>query len=305
MQAKPGREFFYAQKNDATGVHTQGLDTPTEVYAPESFRKIDYVDFTPALEELARMASSNGITIYALRPQYDLPITAGGADANVQFALENTGETMTLLTGKTGGQSFLGGPRMDDAMRTLARDAGSYYSLAYRAAGDFDKPHRVQVRVRNRPELKVRARNEVVHKSPRREMTDRVVAALMTTKLPNELGIGARAAEPAAGKGGMHRVDVDVRVIIGRLAMLREGNVYRGKLTVHYAVSGSDTDFVSGVEPEQVIEIPAADYPTARNKIWGYTLRLNLPKGDHQLAVGMLDGIGQTSGIATLSVNVP
>src|ERR1051326_4530184 len=170
--------------------------------------------------------------------------------------------------------------------------------------GDDDKPHKVAVRVRNHPEYNIRARNEVTRKSPPREMTDRVVAALVTANVPNELGIAARANPPMKEKRGAYNVDVDVGVVIGRLLLLRDGVKYRGKFTVHYAVSASKADFVSGMDQEQVVEIPVSEYEAAKSKWWRHTLHMKMSPGEHHIAVGVLDGLAQRSGMAALEVDV-
>ena len=299
LPAQPGREFFDFLTGDEM-ITAGSFDTPSD------FLDTDYVDMRPAIADLARLASANGITIYGLQPEYDLRIEPPGGEVSVKQvhrAMGNTAETLHVLTEKTGGKWFVGDARVDDALRTIERDVQSYYSLAYRAGDALDQAHKVEVRVRNRPELIVRARNEVTRRSPKRDMSDRIVAALVTAKVPNE--IGARASAPAKEKGrGRYSVDVDVGVQIGKLTLLRDGNVYRGKFTVHYAVSGKDSDFVSGVEPEQVVEIPAAEVEAARAKVWRHTLHMNIDKGQHQVAVGILDGVSHASGMATLAVEV-
>jgi VWFA-related protein len=314
LPAEPGKEFFRAG-NKIDNIATASFDSFSGFDTSADFLRTDWYDFTPAIEELARTASSNGITIYTLQPEYDLRVSPPGEGVSdegtdvsvhqVQEAMTNTGKTSAILTGKTGGKSFVGDARVDDALNTIARDVQAYYSLAFRASDDLDTPHRVEVRVRNHPEWSVRARNEVVRKSIKREMNDRVVAALMTTNLPNDFGVAARAGKPVpAKKRGLWNVDLEVLFPIGRLTLLPEGNVYRGRYTVHYAITGSATDFVSGSDAEQLVEIPAAEYEAARTKAWGHTLHLTMQRGDHQIAVGVLDGVGQTSGMATLDVNI-
>jgi len=306
LPAAPGREFFDLGLD---GYRVQMDMNDPNFNAPTDYDARYYADLVPMIEEIARIASSNGITIYAMQPEFDRRIQPGGDVATrnpggtniekVQRALENTADTMNILTGKTGGKWLVGSTRTDDVLRTIERDVASYYSLAYRAGPDFDKPHKVVVRVRSHPEYNVRARNEVTRKSPPREMTDRVVAALVTANAPNELGIAARSNPPVKGV-----VDVDIGVLIGRLLLLRDGDKYRGKFTVHYAVSASDADFVSGMDKEQVVEVPVSEYEAAKSKWWRHTLHMKMSKGEHHIAVGVLDGLAQRSGIATLKVDV-
>ena len=311
LPAAPGREF-YEQSTPGVPATFDASDAP---FASPKERGVgDYLDMRPVLEELARMASSNGITMYGLQPAFDLRISPNGDVSTrapegdniiaVQHAMDNTRDTMNLFADKTGGKFLVGDTRSDDLMHTIERDVASYYSLAYRAGDDYDKPHKVAVRVRNHPEYNIRARNEVTRKSPPREMTDRVVAALVTANVPNELGIAARANPPVKEKRGGYNVDVDVGVLIGRLLLLRDGDKYRGKFTVHYAVSASESDFVSGMDKEQIVEIPVAEYEAAKSKVWRHTLHMKMTPGEHHIAVGILDGLAQRSGMATLKVDV-
>jgi VWFA-related protein len=309
--AFPGREFFGA---DLDGYQVAMDVTNANFSAPGDFDPRYYADLTPMIADIARIASSNGITIYAMQPELDRRIDPGGGVekrlpggpnlTEVQRAMDNTAETMNILTLKTGGKWLTGGTHADEVLRTIERDVASYYSLAYRAGGDYDKPHKVAVRVRNHPEYNIRARNEVTRKSPPREMTDRVVAALVTANVPNELGIAARANPPMKEKRGAYNVDVDVGVVIGRLLLLRDGDKYRGKFTVHYAVSASKADFVSGMDQEQVVEIPVSEYEAAKSKWWRHTLHMKMSPGEHHIAVGVLDGLAQRSGMAALEVDV-
>jgi hypothetical protein len=302
LPTEPGREFFPGSGD--LSIVAAGFDAPGDVL------RTDHVDLTPAIEELARTASANGVTIYAVQPELDLAVAAPGGDdgtslTSAQRALSNTGRTLSVLADKTGGKFYVGASRVDDAFAQLTVDVTSYYSMAYRAGGALDRPHKVVVRVKNRPELNVRARNDVVRKSATRDMTDRVVAGLVYAGGRNDLGIIARAGDPERAKQRRaYTVDVDIGIPLRKLTFIREGDVYRGKFTVHYAVTGKESEFVSGVEPEQVVEIPAAELAAARTKIWRHTLSVTAEKGTHEVAVGVLDGLSQESGIVTLSVNV-
>src|SRR5204863_512970 len=154
LPATPGLEFF---DDNTPGMPAQfdisdaPFETPSEHVPPA------YLDLRPVLDELARMASSNGITLYGIQPEFDLRLSFGDDDKSlntiaVQRALENTADTMNILTGKTGGKFLRGDTHADEVLRTIERDVASYYSLAYRAGDDYDKAHKVAVRVRNHPE---------------------------------------------------------------------------------------------------------------------------------------------------------
>ena len=306
LPAQPGREMFEFKLGDVN-VAPAAVDTPATAFS--DYTKTDYVDMTPLIEDIARTASSNGITIYALQPELDLKIDPSGGDTSlheIHRAMANTGSTLDVLTKKTGGTWSIGDAHIADVLQQVATDIQSYYSLAYRAGENFDRPHKIEVRVRNHPDYKVRARNEVVRKSPRKDMNDRVVAALVTTDVPNELGIGVRSSPPAPAKKerGRYVVDVDVIVPLSRLTFLPDGDKQRARFTVHYAITSKDADFVNGIEPEQTVEIPVSEFAVARTKIWRHTLHVTLDKGKHQIAVGVLDGTSQTAGMAGKDLNI-
>jgi len=297
IPAQPGREFFIRLPSR--------LEAAT-FDAPADHLRADYLDLSPVITEIARIASSKGITIYCLQPEYarlsapgsvetkhDRPGYGGYDTLRVFDQLDNSEQTMKALTETTGGKWFRGDTRVDDAFRQVTLDVQSYYSLAYHGVGAVDEPRKLAVRVKNHPELHVRTRGEVIRKSPRRELSDRVVASLLYPPSHNALGIAARVSG----------TDLDVLVPIGNLTFTQDRGVHRASFTVHYAIFGERTDFVSGVEPEQVVEIPDAKWESARLQPWTHTLHFNVRKGPHRLAVGVLDSTSQEWGIDAVTLS--
>ncbi len=313
LPVQPGREFFDIDVSQLQ-ITFAPLDAPALTIGEQI--ETDLVDVTPAIEDIARTASSNGITIYALRPELDLRISPdlkmsaeGGIPTRVvNRATTNSDTTVDLLTKLTGGTWTLGAASMNEVLKTVAADVQSYYSLAYRGrSATYDKAHRVTVRVRNHPEYTVRARTQVARKSPKRDMNDRVAAALFTEDMPNELGIAIEASEPQPVKGqrGRYAVTVDVAVPLGNLTYLQTSNAQRGRFSIHYAISNKGADFVNGSDPEQIVDIPLADFARARTKAWTHTIHLLLERGEHRITVGVLDGTSQAVGMSGTAVNVP
>ncbi|PYQ29941.1 MAG: hypothetical protein DMF56_09450 [Acidobacteria bacterium] len=296
LPAQPGREGC------AIGNHVAKAapDVPGE------YMRADYVDLTPEFQDIARTASANGITIYGFQPEVGSPVapvdTAGHPDAGAARALANSEDGMNVLTELTGGTWYRGDTRADDVMRQVALDMQSYYSLAYHTQGQLETALRVEVRVRNHPELHVRTRSETINKSPRRELTDRVVSSLIAASPRNDLGINAH---PAGSKrnGKLVSTTVDVVIPIEKLTFEEENGVHRARFTVHYAISGERLDFVSGVDREQLVEIPDTDWERARSQQWTHSLHFNTRLGPHRLAVGVLDSSSMTWGINALTID--
>lgn len=298
LPAQPGRE-------GCALVSRVGKAVPD---MPGNYARAGYVDLTPEFQDIARTASANGITIYGLQPEFESGSpnapenTTGSANASAVRALANTEDGMNVLTELTGGTWYRGDTRVDDAMRQVALDMQSYYSLAYHTHGKLETALRVEVRVRNHPELRVRTRSETINKSPRRELTDRVVSSLIASSPRNDLGINAH---PAASqrRGDIVSTTVDIAIPIEKLTFEEEHGVHRARFTVHYAISGERLDFVSGIDPEQLVEIPDAEWERARSQQWTHSLQFKTRIGPHRLAVGVLDSSSMTWGINALTID--
>jgi VWFA-related protein len=328
LSARPGLEFMGAVRqqavrdaeNRASEVALPGMvvdDQPLAITNDADARRSrDLYDLRPQIASLARVASSNGVTLYVLRPATDVTFRdstpeftsiqwedEAGTDLD-QSGLEimgalsaNTTEAVTPLVDITGGRHFLPGDDFDGVVRQIETDVSSYYSLAYHASGGIDKAHKVDVRVRNHPEYRVHARSEVERKSPRRELTDRVVASLLQKDPENDLGIRV-----ATVPGKFGAVEVDIMIPLGALAFEHVGKVYRAQYDAHYAITGKMTGFVSGSDQSRLIEIPERDWPAARSKHWTHVVNFHAGADDYRVAVGVMDVNNQRSGIVTTAV---
>lgn len=355
ISAQPGREFYeryLRKKMRAAAFEVSGGGAPkppdttpatasekmAELFPPSQLDNAERVrgmaNLRPAIEEVARTASSNGVTLYFIRPENDMPLRSTGMEITaiglgdwnsgsdgafkapsggpgpagvdnsmaetVLDAVANTNATVTPLVDITGGRQYRPNDDLGDAVREIESDLTNFYSLAYSARGGFDKPHKIEVRVKNRPELKVRARNEVVRKSAPAELTDLVSAALILPEAANDLGITVRES-PAADKKDLV---LEIQIPMASLDFERVGDVYRARYTAHYAVTGRVADYASGMHTEQVIEVPAAEWASARVKHWTHvvTIQRRLQDG-YRVAVGIRDIRSQQYGIATLDVD--
>ncbi|HEX9983849.1 MAG TPA: VWA domain-containing protein [Thermoanaerobaculia bacterium] len=329
MPTEPGREAFSLFSEPPKPAEASGSwaalepnDAPTDYMIPN-----DWTNIKALVEDVARTASSAGVTIYTIQPEYGAVYAVpGGTDRREQYAdptresrgpgkidpsdtrfmndvISSTEQTVSLLTEKTGGKWFRGDGQIDDAMRQIASDVLSYYSVAFRASDDVDRPRHLQVRLKNHPELHVRTRDEVVRKSPRNEMTDRAVAGLLYPHQTNELGIAVDAQGPTPDLiRKKYTTTVNVLVPLSKLTFLPEGDVYRARFTIHYAASGASTDFLSGEAKEQVVSIAAADMEKAREKFWRYTAQVYTSEPRVKVTIGVLDSVSRLSGFKTLEV---
>jgi len=156
--------------------------------------------------------------------------------------------------------------------------------------------------VKDRPELRVRTRTDVIEKSPEREMEDLVVANLMYPRNVNELAI--RAVPGTIRKSrNLFSIPVETRIPLERLTFLRGSDgKYHSTFTVHYAAAGEKTDFASAQARRQEVTITEEEMLALQGKIFHYTSDLEVAPGHVKIAVGVLDQTSKLSGFAVISM---
>jgi VWFA-related protein len=327
LSSKPGSEAW--DLAELVGAPTEKDDImPDEFDVPTVDREGKYQpiihDMTNAIAEIARGAAANGVTIYALEPDVPLDLSVRGSasvpavqmrnrESRLDFRVElqpgfqmdfiqNSDATLASLTEKTGGKRFRGMSSIDDLFRQVNDDVNFYYSLAYRATGDPDKAQRITVSVRNRPELHVRTRTEVLDKSTSREMGDLVVASLLYPRTVNELGINVSAGKPEKDRG-LYTVPIDVVIPLKNLTFLPiDGGKYVANFDLHYAAAGEQRDFGTGGKREQRIELTPEQYMNVRDTNYRYKTGIQVSPGRARIAIGVLDTATKLTGFRTIEV---
>jgi VWFA-related protein len=339
LPLEPGKEAFTAYQDIVT-VEATGAEGE-DVFAdwtnnPNYESGVDWVNLRPLVEEIGRSASANGITIYTVQAEYGLALlgpggnigattpgrdaapgaaqrrpasearlTGTGLSTMVEHMTTNTESALKPLAEMTGGTWQRGGLSIDDMTEAIAADVRSYYSLGYRAGDDYDRAHRLEVRVKGRPELRVRTRTEIVRKSAQREMTDRVVSTLLVPSSVNELGIRLETKQSGQARDRQYKtVLVAVRVPLSALAFIPEGDKLVARFSVHYAVTGTQSDFVSGVHGKQLVEVPAEKFEEAKAQNWTYVVPLNLRPARHTVAIGVLDMLSNLSSFERVELDL-
>lgn len=304
-------------------------------------------DLNPLIDELARTAAANGVTIYALEPELPLDldvrrITAGSRtagttnvrDLKTQPATPNTtpasslqlhvrgeqivptsmmnellhyrGQTLTSLSEKTGGKWSRGPATIDDLFRQVASDLSTYYSLAYRATGERDKPRRVEVKVRNRPDLKVRTRTEVIDRSPEREMSDQVAATLLFPRELNELKLKVEVTSAKPESPTRAVLPIDIVIPMETLTFVRPSDdKYLATIDVHFATSGEASDYTTTGRHRQQIEITDEQYAGRIGANYRFKSGVLVPRGPSKVAIGVMDQASRMTSFRTMEVNTP
>ncbi|MDQ3283880.1 MAG: VWA domain-containing protein [Acidobacteriota bacterium] len=286
--------------------------------------KFEVADFRGQIEDLARSAAADGVTIYALEPELPLMLDAikgadsentgsilgGGAASGKEVIpndmltrlLQNEAQTLTTLSEKTGGRWFRGDAGIENVFRTIAADLDTYYSLAYRARGDAKKARRVKVTIRNRPELLVRTRTDVLEKTAGRSMGEQVIAALLHPHELDDLAMQAKAEKPHRD-GRVYAVPIEVVIPVEKISFMRgDDGQYRALVCVHYAASRDEKELLSYGAQDQLIELTPQQYAELRRIRYRYTSTIKVPKGTIRIALGAVDTSSRLASLQTLSV---
>ena len=285
-------------------------------------------NYLQTIDDIGRSAAVNGVTIYALEPDIHLELMSRGAASvlvrggprsggghygpdsrrDVQAAmhidlLQNSAATLTSLSEKTGGRWFRGTAGIDDTFKQISTDLSVYYSLAYRATGETNRPRNVQVQVRNRPELKVRTRTEVLQKSTGREMDDLVVASLIYPRPVNELAVNVTAGAPKKARG-YYTIPLDIVIPMEKLTFLPSdaGDKYIASFNVHFASAGRERDFITGGKAAQIIEITPEQHKHLTGVNYRYKTGINVSEGASKIAIGLIDETTKLTGFGTVEV---
>jgi hypothetical protein len=157
------------------------------------------------------------------------------------------------------------------------------------------------VSVRNRPELKVRTRREVMEKSTNREMSDLVVASLLYPRPVNELGIAVTTGTPEKDRG-LFTIPIDVVIPLKNLTFLPNDGKYVASFDLYYAASGQTRDFGSGGKQQQLIEVSSEQYAQIQTTNYRYKTGIQVSPGAGRIAIGVLDPTTKLTGFRTVEV---
>jgi VWFA-related protein len=264
-----------------------------------------HFDGTNLIQSVAKTANANDITMYTIH--------AAGLSANTEMSAEharpqsslvshaaitNTTESMQMMAQMTGGLSSTNTNNFGDAFKRIQSDLDSYYSLGYRAGTErVDRQRYLQVRLKNRKDLRVRSRQTFVEKSVYAEMSDRVIANLLYRVKDNDLGILARIGQPYPVEDGLFKVPVDIQIPMQSLTLLPQGEEESvGGFDVYIVVGNKDNDMSDVAQQSHQVRVPNARMTDLAGKYYTYTLELLIERGLNKISLGVVDQISNTSG---------
>jgi VWFA-related protein len=307
LQMIAGQDVFYAVQNK---------------YAEQSSSLTQTLEFDVSrrLTELAAQANANRITFYT--------IDAAGLRVNESVTAENQGpgptqpgfsqlidsvrfsnlqSTLQLIAEKTGGVAIINTNVVTPQLERIAKDFNTYYSLGYTPPHYGDgRYYKIEVKVKNRKDLRVRHREGYRDKSTDARMSDGTTAALNFPFEENPLGVSMEFGQPRAREDGFFLVPVNVRIPIGKLTLIPREETQSEDAKVRLFIAALDTDGgTSDVQQTPVpIRVAKADLETAKSKYFVYSVSLLMRSGEQRVAVGVRDDVGAQASFISRGIKV-
>ena len=257
--------------------------------------------------ELTSRANANGVTLYTLeaaglRTRSSLSAEHAGSydttyvelDAIHDLSLE---EPLMMMAEDTGGLAALNTNNIDGALDRVAEDFENFYSLGYMPVharpGEY---HKIEVKVKEGRGLNVRHRTGYRDKMPSTKVYEGTLATLLYGAEQNPLEVRLVFGQPRTSAKGKPIMPVEVKIPIGKLALLPRETIHQGRVQVAVGVIDADGG-LSAVEQQEIpVNIPDADLETARQQVFTYAAELLMKPGSHRIAVGVRDDFsGETS----------
>jgi len=262
-----------------------------------------------SIEGMAKTANANGVTVYMIDGADEsrgiLP-NAGdefAPDSQAEFTeYDNTAQAFQVVAKLTGGIALTHTQNFDLAMDTVARDLDNYYSLGYRQESGEKKERKVEVRVKNHPDYRIRSRRTYEARTVDEQLSDRVIANIYREG-KSELAIVVQTGAPK--KSSRTRWSVPLSVTIpSTLTLLPEGNELAGGFNVFIAVGDDNGDLSKVTRIAKQVRIPAVHEAELRRHPLLFTADLSMNRGTHVVSIGVVDQLSNSSGYARARVVV-
>lgn len=264
------------------------------------------------LRSLTTTANAAGIAIYSIHA-VGLQSGMSAADSKPDDMLGRmradggSADGLGYLSARTGGFLTANTNGFRRGVARIAEDLSSYYSIGYRSALLRNNRERdIKVVARN-SNFTVRARHTAVARAYERELTDRVVAALLYPSDSNQLGISARVVRTDWKKRNQLSMPVDVIIPMSGLTFNSDGKGLAADISI-YIASADKTGSSSMVEQfRQRIPVTREQLPTLGRMHYTYGLMVDLKttSAENRLAIAVMDNIARTTGLTTLEVAAP
>ncbi len=274
------------------------------------------------LDELAQVASANGVAFYPISGGGSLTrsggavsaerigaatTSGGGAYSQDVIALESQSLESSLLrlAEKTGGIAFTRSTNITGLLERMVHDFDSFYSLGYSPPhATDDEFHEIEVKVK-RPDLTVRHFGGYREKDPVANLQDLTLSALHYDLEDNQLEVRLEAGEQVPGKGERYVVSVQVKIPFQKLLLIPQEEFHSAQVSLFVIVREEKSGNVSPFRRIDLpVKIPNAQILQALTQAATYPLQLEMKRGRQRISIGVRDHLADVDSTVNLDLNV-
>ncbi len=298
LPMSPGLELYYALQD--------GYGVPSLLSRAREF------DSTDMFRSLATTSAAAGVTLYT--------IDASGLESNTGVEAENRTarsslvssylssnyeESLVYMADQTGGLAVLNANDPTPGLEKISSRLSSYYSLGYRMVptGE-DRFHRIEVKIKGHPDVRLDYRRSFVEKSLPTEIGDRVVSGLAFDIDDNPLQIKLDSGVPQPSTAGRWLLPVEIKVPFDKVALIPDGDNLVGYVRAYYAARDSEGKQSDLQQQEFPVRMTAKEYEASKASTFTISASLLLEPGVYRISVGVRDDLTNQAGYATIRRSV-
>jgi VWFA-related protein len=270
-------------------------------------------DKTTSYLGIVQAANAAGVSMYMIDASgltVDTNVTAERRTTSqrIDTFVERTNlqSMLSLMAEETGGRAIINKNDITVALKEMEKDYSSYYSLGYRSVrSGLDRPHKVDVKLRNKKGLAVLSRRSYTEKGFDTKVREAVTSALFFSRDDNPLGASLTVGDPVPADRGNFIVPMAIRVPFSRLAMLPEGTKVRGRLVFYFIVVDSEAKQSELTTQPVPVEMDAKTFEGAGSRRdFLYDVKLVMIPGGQKLSLAIRDDVTNTTSYLQKSIFV-
>ena len=272
------------------------------------------VDRTQAFQSLTSTANGQDVSFYTIDASGLNPLEGYGAESRYgvtdptasSIGRRNYQDSLSYMAEYTGGLAVVNTNDISAGLELIRDDLFSYYSLGYTiSATGQDRVHRIEVELPTHPQLELRYRRRFVEKSRETQVQDRVATSLLVDVDDNPMELTLDAGSRAPVSEDRWTVPLHVSFPLSRIALVREGDDYVGRLVLFLGARDVDGRQSEMQRQEHEVRVPADQYEQARERRFGIDVQLLLGAGQQRIAVGLMDQLTRQAAYDRVVVSVP
>ena len=272
---------------------------------PSAMVNVKNYDARREIDAVSSTANANGITLYTILAGALDGGSSAGADRSRAISntvllqsRSNTESGLKSLADATGGIASVISAKHQDVFEGIRRDLDSYYSLGYKPpAGEGERA--IQVKLKKPGRYIVRSRRSYVAKSAEEEMSDRVIANLLSKPMANALNVQITTEEGYVQKDGKWKVPVKIHVPMDSLTFLEQNTGgLEGGFDVFVVAADAGGSLTPVVHRTQKVAVAAHEKETAKGKSYTYAVDFLMNREITRVSVAIVDSASNATSFA-------